>query len=323
MKKRVFLDTLKKDKNLFVLLFVASAVNFAVFLMYHILIEAFLYALAVIFAFAVLLFCVDFVYNFRKAKRINYAKLSVGHGNIELPESEFFEESEYQEIIKGLIKKINAINLEYSEEKRDVDDWYTVWVHQIKTPIAVLKLKVPQSDKETLNELFRIEEYADMALSYIRLGSNENDLVIREYRLDELIKETLRKYAPLFISKKIKLSYEPTDKIVVTDKKWLLCIIEQYISNAVKYTNNGSVCVTVKDNILTVIDTGVGIKEEDLPRIFEKGYTGNNGRADAKSSGLGLYLSAKAAKLIGVKLKAESTYKKGSSFSVIFPYNQE
>ena len=261
----------------------------------------------------------DFIRNLKKANSLENAVLSVKSGNCELLPADTFDEVKYHEMIDVLTKKINEMNLSFSNEKQDMSDWYTVWVHQIKTPIAVLKLKVSESNKEIRNELFRIEEYADMALSYIRLGSAQNDLVIKEYPLDELIRETLRKYASQFIAKKIKLEYSPTRKKIITDKKWLFCILEQYISNAVKYTDDGTVTVTVCDDTITVSDTGVGISKEDLPRIFEKSYTSNNGRADAKSSGLGLYLSKKAAKLIGVTLSVDSTLGCGSWFSITFP----
>ena len=319
MRKRILKDTLKKDKNLFLLFGVMTAVNFSVFLLYRIMTEAFLYAEAVILVFVILLVLSDYIRNLKKADSLENALRSIQSGNLELLQAETFDEVKYREMIDFLEKKINEMNLSFSKEKQDMSDWYTVWVHQIKTPIAVLKLKVPEGSKEIRNELFRIEEYADMALSYIRLGGEQNDLVIKEYPLDELIRETLRKYAAQFIAKKIRLEYAPTDKTVITDKKWLLCILEQYISNAVKYTDSGTVTVEVCGDTLTVSDTGIGISKADLPRIFEKSYTGNNGRAGVRSSGLGLYLSKKAAALIGVTLSAESTPGCGSRFSVTFP----
>lgn len=321
MRKQILLDTLKKDRKLFLLFGVMTGVNFSVFLLYRIMTEAFLYAEAIILVFVILLVLLDYFRNLKKADSLETAVRSVKSGNRELLPAETFDELKYHEMIDFLTQNINEMNLSFSKEKQDMSDWYTVWVHQIKTPIAVLKLKVPESNQEIRNELFRIEEYADMALSYIRLGGEQNDLVIKEYPLDELIRETLRKYASQFIAKKIRLEYSPTGKIVITDKKWLLCILEQYISNAVKYTDSGTVTVEVCGDTLTVSDTGIGISKEDLPRIFEKSYTGNNGRADAKSSGLGLYLSKKAANLIGVTLTAESTLGCGSRFSITFPKN--
>ncbi len=318
MKKRIFFETLKKNKNLIILFTVSLAVNLSVFMLYRIMTEALFYAEMIGFFILLILIVTDYIRNLKSADLLSCAKLSFENGNNELPLPESYRESSYQEIIKMLAEKLNSAELEFSKESRDRNDWYTLWVHQIKTPIAVLKLKVPESEREIRNELFRIEEYADMALSYIRMGSEQNDLVIKEYSLDSLIKETLRKYAPQFIAKKIKLNYIPTEKTVITDKKWLLCILEQYISNAVKYSPSGTVTVTVNENVLTVSDTGIGIEKEDLPRIFDKGYTGNNGRTDAKSSGLGLYLSKKAAELINVDLKAESIAGSGSSFKIIF-----
>ena len=319
MRKKILSDTLKKDKNLFLLFGIMTAVNLSVFLLYRIMTEAFLYAETVILVFVILLVMLDYVRNMKKADGLENAVQSIKSGNCELLQAETFDEVKYREMIDFLTQKINEMNLSFSKEKQDMSDWYTIWVHQIKTPIAVLKLKVPESNKEIRNELFRIEEYADMALAYIRLGGEQNDLVIKEYALDELIRETLRKYASQFIAKKIKLEYTPTGKKVITDKKWLLCILEQYISNAVKYTDSGTVTVEVCGDTLTVSDTGIGISKADLPRIFEKSYTGNNGRADAKSSGLGLYLSKKAAMLIGVTLSVDSTLGCGSRFSVTFP----
>ena len=235
MRKRILSDTLKKDKNLFLLFGVMTAVNLSVFLLYRIMTEAFLYAEAVILVFVILLVLLDYVRNMKKADGLENAVRSIESGNCELPPADTFDEVKYREMIDFLIQKINEMNLSFSKGKQDMSDWYTIWVHQIKTPIAVLKLKVPESNKEIRNELFRIEEYADMVLAYIRLGGEQNDLVIKEYSLDELIRETLRKYASQFIAKKIKLEYMPTGKKVITDKKWLLCILEQYISNAVKY----------------------------------------------------------------------------------------
>ena len=134
--------------------------------------------------------------------------------------------------------------------------------------------------------------------------------------LDELIREAVRKQAPLFVEKRLRLDYIKTDAVIVTDQKWFVCVLEQILSNAVKYTPSGTVTIREENGLLLISDTGVGIAAEDLPRIFEKGYTGNNGRLGQKSSGLGLYLAKKAADLIGVPLSAESSVGKGSTFTI-------
>ena len=167
-----------------------------------------------------------------------------------------------------------------------------------------------------LAELFRIESYVEMVLSYLRLGDGSSDFLFREYELDGIIRQALHKYAPLFIKKRIGLSYEKTDCTVLTDEKWLLFMIEQVLSNAVKYTQ-GMVAITVtKDSVLQIEDTGIGIAPEDIPRIFEKGFTGYNGRADKKSTGLGLYLCRMAAEKLSHKLSVQSVVGKGTVFSI-------
>ena len=163
-----------------------------------------------------------------------------------------------------------------------------------------------------------VEQYVEMALCYVRLGEGASDLVIKEYPLDDMIRKAIRKYAGQLIRRKLRVIYEGTDICVLTDEKWLVFIIEQLLSNAVKYTVSGNVTITVdrEKKQLSISDTGIGISPEDLPRIFEKGYTGYNGRLDKKSTGIGLYLCRTAADKLGHKLTAQSTVGKGSSFTI-------
>ena len=206
-------------------------------------------------------------------------------------------------MIGALSAEINQLQTGFSVKKQADNDYYTAWVHQIKTPIATMKLLLSENSEEhraLSAELFRIEQYVEMVLDYIRLESDVNDLVIKEYALDEMIRESLHKFAPQFILRKLKLAYKPTDQVVVTDKKWLTFILDQLISNAIKYTPEGEIRVSVEGNKVKISDTGIGIAPEDIPRIFEKGYTGANGRIGQKSSGLGLFLSKKAANLLSV-----------------------
>lgn len=156
-----------------------------------------------------------------------------------------------------------------------------------------------------------------MALQYLRLDSKTNDFVFQQYDLDSIIRQAIRKYAPQFILRKIRLIYEPVSMTILTDEKWMLFLLEQLLSNAIKYTPHGSVTISVTpEKVLQVADTGIGIAPEDLPRIFEKGFTGYNGRADKKSTGLGLYLCQQAAKKISVSLSVTSEVGKGSVFFV-------
>ena len=158
-------------------------------------------------------------------------------------------------------------------------------------------------------------QYADMALNYLRLDGSVTDLVIRPCPLDDLIRRSVRKYAPQFVAKRLSLTYEGTQAQVLTDEKWLSFILEQLLDNAVKYTAAGGVTITVtKEKVLRIADTGMGIAAEDLPRIFEKGFTGYNGRTDKSATGLGLYLCRRAADMLHHRLWARSEVGKGSVF---------
>lgn len=248
-----------------------------------------------------------------------------------LPQPETRKEEDYQELVCAVQERLRNEKEAQEEARKDMEDYYAMWVHQIKAPIAVMNVLLQQADtaenRELRAELFRVEQYADMALSYVRLGDGASDLVIQEYGLDEIIRKAVRKYAGQFIRKKIRLIYEGTDVRVLTDEKWLTFIIEQLLSNAIKYTSKGSVTITVDDRKkMTVTDTGIGIAPEDLPRIFEKGYTGYNGRRDKKSTGIGLYLCRMAAERLGHKLTAVSEPGRGSSFTIdleSYPFRAE
>ncbi len=248
-----------------------------------------------------------------------------------LPGAGSLAEEDYQALIGKMENAYRAKKGEWDAARRDMADYYATWVHQIKAPIAVMKIILQQEDtpenRELSAELFRVEQYVEMALCYVRLGEGASDLVIQEYDLDQVIRKAVRKYAGQFIRRKIRLVYEGTDVRVLTDEKWLSFIIEQLLSNAVKYTAEGSVTISVDNGKkLSVTDTGIGISPEDMPRIFEKGYTGYNGRLDKKSTGLGLYLCRKAADRLGHVLTAESEPGKGSRFTIdmeSYPFRAE
>lgn len=237
----------------------------------------------------------------------------------EMPQPRTLAEEDDQELLKQL-KRIYDRNLAaWQNERRESMDYYTTWVHQIKTPISVMRMILQEEDtrknRELLAELFRIEQYVEMALNWMRLGSDTTDFVFQEYELDGIIRQAIRKYASQFIRNRVKLCYEPTRVRVLTDEKWLLFVIEQLLSNAVKYTQYGSVSIDVTpEKVLRIQDTGIGIAPEDVPRIFEKGFTGYNGRADKKSTGLGLYLCRLTAEKLSNRLWVESVPGKGTTF---------
>lgn len=311
-------DCLRRFRGPVALLFVQFALCFVVFRLYGLTLEPFWYALALCLFVLLAAFVIVAA---REQKRAGQRAQKL-HGILTewnaLPPPESLSERDYQEMIRRLGADRERLNAALQTERTEAQDFYTAWVHQIKTPVAVMKLSLGaerEPDRAALREeLFRVERYLDMVLAYQRLGSGVNDLVIEEYALDELIRAVIRKFASQFIYKKLRLDYAGTELRIVTDKKWFLCILEQLVSNAVKYTPAGTVTISVREGVLAVEDTGVGIAPEDLPRIFERGYTGVNGRLNEHSSGLGLYLCGEAAKRLNVPIRVESRVGQGSRF---------
>lgn len=214
-------------------------------------------------------------------------------------------ETSYQQIINALFEDILSLRQKIIKKEEEANDYYTLWTHQIKTPIAAMRLMLQnqkykneeysQENRLVLEgELFKIEQYAEMALGYLRLESMSQDLILKSYSLYDIVAKALKKFSIYFMSKKLSIDIEAFDVKVITDEKWLQFVIEQIISNSVKYTHTGKITIRMKDEqTLEISDTGIGIQSEDLPRIFERGFTGYNGRIQKKSTGIGLYLCKK------------------------------
>lgn len=230
-------------------------------------------------------------------------------------------EEDYQTLLQLVHEdKVKAVN-DLENRRKDLMEYYTMWVHQIKTPIAAMQLLLQSEDtpknREAAEELFRIEQYVKMALQYTRLDSETTDFLIQRYNLDDIVREAVRCYARLFIRKKISLNYQPLQVQVLTDEKWLEFVIEQVLSNAVKYTPKGSVSIYMEGSSTLVIeDTGIGIRKEDLPRVCEKGYTGYNGHTDKRSTGIGLYLSKRILEKLSHTIEIESEMGKGTRVKI-------
>lgn len=228
-----------------------------------------------------------------------------------LPECDNEVEQRYQQLLETLFTEKTALISSADKRYDDAVMYFTMWAHQIKTPIAAMSLALQENDTEESRELSeylqRIEQYVEMALCYVRLDSESSDFVIRKYSLDNIVRQAVRKFSGQFIRRRITLVYEPLGVEVLTDEKWLLFVVEQLISNALKYTKSGSVEIAVKpEKTLSIRDTGIGIAPEDLPRVFERGYTGNNGRADKKATGIGLYLCKRICRELGHGLDIRS-----------------
>ena len=231
--------------------------------------------------------------------------------------------------LKNQIQELEEANLnlrnDFLAKEKDLQEYFLIWIHQIKTPITAGKL-ICDSDIENENvknikkELIYIEDYTNMALSYLKMSKHNTDMDISLVNLDDIINPLIKKYAILFISNNIKLEYKKLNVKVITDSKWCMVVIEQLLSNAIKYTKNGIVSISFneKENYLEIKDNGIGIKDSDLPKIFDKGYSGFNGRQNQKSTGIGLFLVKQILDKLGQKVKLESKLDEGTSVKVYF-----
>ena len=289
-----------------------AGIFFLIFVLEEINLKAAVYPTVLCLAFGLLFLLCGYLRYKKTGQKLEHLLQGEGPYEDSLPVAQDGIELGYQELIRKEEQQQRKEHARWEKSGQDMEDYYATWVHQIKAPIAVMNVLLQQEDTETNQNL-------EMALGYVRLDSGTKDLVIAWYPLDEIVRKSIRKYAGQFIRRRIRLIYEGTDQIVLTDEKWLSFIIEQLLSNAVKYTLKGTVTITVsEEKKLTVTDTGMGIAPEDLPRIFEKGYTGYNGRMERKSTGIGLYLSQMAAKKLGHQITVESKLREGSSLTIGF-----
>lgn len=261
----------------------------------------------------------------------------------QLPEATDDVEMLYQRLLENQSIARSESESSAAIRQSQMRDYYSMWVHQIKTPISAMKLLL-EVEREELgqlicddeqsqyllsdnmdsfeDELFRIEEYVSMALQYQRVSSTENDFVLEKVSVDGVIRDTIKKYAKIMIRRHIGINYSGTGQEVYTDGKWLAFMLEQILSNAIKYTPQGVVTIETAEKkdrfFITIKDTGIGIKAEDLPRVFEKGYTGYNGHADKKATGIGLYLCRQMADKLGHTIRMESEIGKGTKVWIGF-----
>ena len=208
---------------------------------------------------------------------------------------------------------------ELSQTRRqDMLEYYTLWVHQVKTPLSAIKLILQSGqgadDEALLQELFKVERYVEMVLGYLRMETMSADLRLETCSAHDIVAQAVKKFAPQFIYRKLTLNFPEFQNQVLTDEKWLTFAVEQILSNALKYTKSGTISISMDErDVLTVADTGAGISPEDLPRIFERGFTGFNGRQDKTSSGLGLYLTKQILDKLNTPIEITSTPGKGTT----------
>ena len=312
---KLFLSYLRSHLLLILMLLLFGAVFAAILPLYRAPLEGALYGLLLCLALGLCFLTVGFSRYKKKHWALQRALGQLKDCFPPLPETRDPLESDYQDMLVALDddRRRNAAAAERDRERAET--FYTAWVHQIKTPMAAMGLLLQSGTPDASllkEELFSMEKYVDLVLTYQRLGSDTTDLVLRDWDLDGIIRSAVKEYARLFIVKKLTLTFTPTGRTVLTDGKWLGFIIGQLLSNALKYTQRGGVSIYAQGDALVIEDTGMGIPASELPRIFEKSFTGENGRVESRTTGLGLYLCRRACALLGHRISAESEVGKGT-----------
>ena len=318
---KLFLQYLKQRRRLFLVGLVFCFIFAVSFLLYHLPIGAVIYPTLLCAVLGILIMFFDFIRVKREHEALQTIRSITDTIAGAFPKIDGIKDEDYQKIIRLISEEHGIYRTETNHKYADMIDYYTVWAHQIKTPIASMRLHLQNEDSalsRTLSsDLHRIEQYVEMVLTFLRLNSESTDYVIKEYDLDKIIKQAVRKFSSDFIGRKLSLVYEPVNTTVITDEKWLSFVIEQVLSNALKYTPAGSITITLEnEKTLRIRDTGIGIAPEDLPRIFENGYTGYNGRADKKASGIGLYLCKQICNNLGHTITARSIVDVGTIIDI-------
>lgn len=316
--KRFLFATLRQRLPVF-LLFLASCGVFAVvFGLYSLPLGAAVYPALICGVLWLLFLSFDLHRAIRKHKTLQQLTgLSAQLVEDKLPDPVTIEDEDYQEIIALLEQERRELQTAMTRRYTDTVEYYTLWAHQIKTPIASLRLTLQNEDdpksRRLLADLSRVEQYVEMALVYLRLDSQSSDYVLRDCDLDGVIRGAVKKLSSQFIDRRLSLDYQSVKVTALTDEKWLSFVIEQVLTNALKYTARGGITITLEDPLtLCVRDTGMGIAPEDLPRVFEKGYTGYNGRTDKQASGIGLYLCKRICENLGHTISIQSTLGEGT-----------
>lgn len=294
-----------------------------VFSLYSLPLESIAYAFLLSACVGAVFIVYDFVKYYKKHDELWILEKQISTGLDGMPLADNLIEADYQNILRTLNNQSTELISKIDVKHTEMMDYYTLWAHQIKTPIAAIRLLL-QSDhaednKELLTQTFRIEQYVEMVLGYLKIDGASSDLLLQNYSLLDIARQSVRKCAYMFIRKNIALELKEMDCAVLTDEKWLVFVIEQILSNALKYTSSGKISICMEDaegKVLVIEDTGIGIAEEDLPRVFEKGFTGYNGRMDKKATGIGLYLCKKILDKLSHEITIESKINVGTTVKI-------
>ena len=326
-KRNNFIKGYVRERGKVILTFcMVNMIYFIVYKLYQVPSYAFRYAflLSVFLGFVMLI--VDYTRLRKKHEALEMLRNSINLKDVQWVKAEGTIEKDYQRLMEHLNEELTKLIHERDERSSNQMNYLTMWTHQIKTPVAALHLLVSNlpysSERLSLEEeLFRVEEYIAMVLQYLRMDTMTSDLLLKEYDLYSMVKQAVKKYSILFIHKHLSLEFQEFSCNVITDEKWVVFVIEQILSNALKYTKEGTIRIYQEGEnrkVLVIEDTGIGIRPEDVGRVFERGYTGYNGRLYKKSTGIGMYLCRTILDKLGHKISIESELGVGTKVKIDF-----
>ena len=322
----ILIKYLKESTKVIIRFMIFIIIYFLVYFLYNIPKEPALYATLLVVTLGFILFLYDFYKYYKKHLYLKNMDNNIEFELKKLHNTQGLIEKDYEDIISHIYEHNLEVLSKVDNNYSDMVDYYTMWVHQIKTPIAALSMMIQSMDSGDdkwimEQEVFKIQQYVDMVLHYIRLDNLSSDLKLQEYYLSTLVKEVIKKYAVNFIRGKVTLNIEEFDNVVITDGKWISFVLEQVISNALKYTNGGCIYIYMdkdREDTLIIEDTGIGISEEDINRVFDKGFTGYNGRMDKKATGIGLYLCREILNRLSHNIYISSSVGEGTKVAIDF-----
>lgn len=275
---------LRQRRRTLLAFFLFGGIFAAAFALYQLPLRAVAYPFVLCAAAGAVLLTLDYRRVLRQHRRLELLRQLPEELADALPPADTVTEADYRSLVTLLAESRRAIRTQEEQRYGDMVDYYTMWAHQIKTPIASMRLTLQNEDSDLVRslsgDLMRVEQYVEMVLVFLRLD------------------------------------YQPLDRTVVTDAKWLDFVVEQVLSNALKYTASGSVTIAMDGDDLCIRDTGMGIAPEDLPRIFDRGFTGLNGRRDTRASGIGLYLCRRICRSLGHTIRASSVPNQGTEIRI-------
>lgn len=319
-----------KGKIAYILLMVL-AISFIILTLSVIKVNAF--AIGLILVVLIVAFLIPMVFEYVQ-KYVYYHELEESLEKLDkkyliselIENASFYEGQILFDTLQKANKSMNDNIAKYKQESEDYREYIETWVHEIKTPIASSKLIIENNLNETTKnineEIDRVDNLIEQVLFYSRSNNVEKDYIIKEANVKDMVSTCMKKNARMLINAKIEVKLIDLDHIVYTDVKWIDFILNQLIANSVKYKAT-TIKFRTKQNenstALIVEDNGIGIDEKDINKIFEKGFTGENGRKISKSTGLGLYLCKKLCLKLGMNIFAESKVNVGTTITIVFP----